>query len=376
MVINPYRSLFHPIDNYFLAHSVGCLAFVSQQENEAFYRSWGQDASEAWPFWLNYLESFRKELGALLNASPESFCPQSNVSSALCKVIQSLPETVAAKKIVMTSLDFPSAVFAVSHAHQPTREVAVIQDKNKLITLADWEQALTDEAAVAFITHVTYENNLQQPVQEIIQLCQQRGILTIIDIAQSVGITSIDLDRLQADFVVGTCVKWLCGGPGAGFLYVNPKRVREWSPKDVGWFSHQDPFEFRYDHFEYAHTAQRFFGGTPSILPFVNASASLKLFNNIGIASVISHNRALIDEFIANFYYKEKLFRYTNPACEFGGTIAIELPQAAHVLPTLREKNIAVDARGDFLRLSPHLYTSSYEVMYACEVLNTLITTL
>lgn len=368
-----YEMLFKKIDNYFLSHSVGCMPIAITDEINTFYDTWGRVASNAWPDWLTYIERFKREIATLLHAEPEGFCPQVNVSSALCKIIMSLEKIIKNKKIVMTSLDFPSAVFSITQSKPHSSEIVLISDHDKIITLADWEKQLTPDVAVAFISHVFYENNLQQNIKDIVNLCKERGIISIIDIAQSAGITDIPLKTIQPDFVVGSCIKWLCGGPGAGFLYVNPKRVIECTPKDVGWFSHKHPFEFNYENFEYAENAMRYFGGTPSVLPFINAYTSIKVLNQIGIHNIIRHNRDLINQFIDGFKYKNKIFRYAHRESDFAGTISIEINNAPDLVNTLKENRIAVDARDRYLRLSPHLYTTPEEVSFAYEILNSVI---
>ena len=57
---------------------------------------------------------------------------------------------------------------------------------------------------------------------QLLPLLRERGALSIVDIAQSAGVIPIDLDAWAADFVIGSSVKWLCGGPGAGYLWANP----------------------------------------------------------------------------------------------------------------------------------------------------------
>ena len=111
----------------------------------------------------------------------------------------------------------------------------------------------------------------------------------------------------------------------------------------------------------------------PDRPPFVNAYASLTLFNEIGVSRIVDHNRTLIDKFTDLFRTKDRLFRYSHPSHIFAGTLAIQLPQAADVVSLLRERNIAVDARGDFLRISPHIYNTVDEMILVAGVLNTII---
>src|SRR5258707_405115 len=103
---------------------------------------------------------------------------------------------------------------------------------------------------------------------------------------------------LGADVVLGSCVRWLCGGRVAGFWWLGPGLMRQLKPVDVGWFSHADPFEMDIHSFRYADDARRFWGGTPSVAPYAIATAGLELLGAVGIEAVLAHNRALIDAFL------------------------------------------------------------------------------
>ena len=68
-----------------------------------------------------------------------------------------------------------------------------------------------------------------------------KGILSLVDIAQSAGILPISLADWQADFVLGSCVKWIGGGPGAAFIWVNPEIIDRCSPKMSAGFPMKTP---------------------------------------------------------------------------------------------------------------------------------------
>jgi kynureninase len=152
-----------------------------------------------------------------------------------------------------------------------------------------------------------------------------------VDVAQSAGIVPIDVAAWDADFIVGSCVKFLCGGPGAGFLWVNDRVLGECRPLDVGWFSHADPFEFDIHQFRYADSALRFWGGTPAILPYTVAANSLETLIEIGIGRVRAHSLELTQTII-NSVSRKNLYTPARPARR-GGTVVLDFgerqPEAA-----------------------------------------------
>src|SRR2546430_8062374 len=72
----------------------------------------------------------------------------------------------------------------------------------------------------------------------------EAGALVVLDAYQSVGTVPLDVTALGVDFAVGGSVKWLCGGPGAAWLYVRPDLQERLEPALVGWQGHARPFGF------------------------------------------------------------------------------------------------------------------------------------
>lgn len=162
-----------------------------------------------------------------------------------------------------------------------------------------WAEQLSPDVGLVLLTHVHSNTRVQIPVKDIAAVARQQGVVTVVDTAQSHGIVPIDLRDWPVDFVVGSSVKWLCGGPGACFLWANPDILERTQPTDVGWFSHEAPFEFDIHNFRFAGDALRFWGGTPSILPFVALAHSIGVINSIGVNAVRAHNLKLSDRIMA-----------------------------------------------------------------------------
>ena len=185
--------------------------------------------------------------------------------------------------------------------------------------------------------------------------------MTVVDVAQSAGVVPIDVNVWNADFVVGSCVKFLCGGPGAGFLWVNDRVLTECQPTDVGWFSHADPFEFDIHHFRYADSALRFWGGTPAVLPYTVAANSLETINQIGIERIRAHSleltQAIIDKVPRKYLFSP------SRASRRGGTVVLDFGERqSAVTDALAAAGVHFDSRHTGMRLSPHIYTSRDEI--------------
>jgi selenocysteine lyase/cysteine desulfurase len=183
--------------------------------------------------------------------------------------------------------------FVLNQAQRAGFQLRCIPTDSDPLDLQVWDDRLDSSCACVLVTHVQSNTSVKVDVAGICALARKSGVMPIVDIAQSVGVTEIDLSQWDADFVLGSCVKWLCGGPGAGFLWANPEIIDRCQPTDVGWFSHADPFEFDIHDFRYAKGVLRFWGGTPSVIPYVVAANSIKLIAQIGVDQVRRHNLAL-----------------------------------------------------------------------------------
>jgi len=352
-----------PEGTYLLSHSVGCLPRAAREAADQFFELWEAQGGEAWDGWLASIGGFQKSLAALLNGEAAEFCPQPNISSALSKILSSLPRRRGKSKILLSELDFPSAGFALSQAERAGYTVEFIPADGDTSSLECWQRHLTPDTQLVLVTHVLYGNSRLNPVAEIISLAQRHEVFTLVDVAQSAGVVPIDLRAWNADFVVGSAVKWLCGGPGAGFLWANPAGVERFEPTDVGWFSHEDPFEFSIQSFRYAADARRFWGGTPSVLPYVIARASIDLVNSIGVARVREHNQALTERLVRAALERGLTLRTPQDPARRGGTVCVAFPYPQRVYERLKEERIFVDVRPAYgVRFSPHIYNDAEEI--------------
>jgi selenocysteine lyase/cysteine desulfurase len=238
---------------------------------------------------------------------------------------------------------------------------------NGEVPLESWLSAIGEDTALVHVTHVFSENSRQQPVAEIAAHCRRVGALCVVDIAQSVGVVPINLADWQADFVTGSCLKWLCGGPGAGFLWVSPRIVDSLAPQDVGWFSHEAPFEFDISRFEYRGGALRFWGGTPSVLPFAIAAKSISMLLEIGVAEIRRINLAHTGRLIEAAESLHIPISTPRQIAERGGTIALKFADGESAARHLQGQGIRCDARPrSGVRLSPHVYVSEPEIAKVC----------
>lgn len=361
-----YRALFMPCNQiYLLNHSVGRPPLSTERAwKAAFIEPWQNHGDAVWPRWLEAIADFKAALAALLNDSADNFSPQTNLSSALTKIIQSLPLLSPRDTIVYSEEDFPSIAFVLQQTQRLGYKLHAISASADTTELTTWDAAITSRTAFVLVTHVQSNSGCQVPVAGITALVRERGAVSIVDVAQSVGVIPINLNHWSADFVIGSCVKWLCGGPGAGFLWVRPELLPRCRPLDVGWFSHRNPFEFEIHNFEYSETADRFWGGTPSVQPFVVATNSLNTMRDVGIEKIRHHNLTLTEQLITAI--PETWLRSPRQPDKRGATVVVNAGENnAAIESALKDAGVLFDTRPSGFRLSPHIYNDSDDIAAA-----------
>lgn len=365
MLTEKYQAEFIiPSGLYLQSHSVG-LSLANNQKvlADAFFQPWFNpvDGSQPWACWLMGVERFSSALARLFNRPAHEFCPQANVSSALTKLLQALPQLKSKRPVVLLAeQDFPSIGFVLKKALGERCQLRFIPADEDLTDADVWNQFLSLDTDLAIVTHGYSNSGMLVPLRNVVGLARSRGILTVLDVAQTAGIRKIDLDDLQPDFVIGSCIKWLCGGPGAGFLWLHSDHLYACEPADVGWFSHQTPFEFDIHHFNYADSALRFLGGTPNVAPLVLAANSINHLVDIGVERVEQHNQVALDQ-LSDALGGEVVSPRSRD--KRTGTLVLDYGhRQANVVQMLQQGKVHFDQRAQGMRLSPHLYNTSAEL--------------
>ena len=145
--------------------------------------------------------------------------------------------------------------------------------------------AIDAETAIVNISHVLFKSAYIHDVAAIAEKARSVGALTVIDGYQSVGTIPVDVRALGVDVYIGGCLKWLCGGPGAAFVWIDPEIRDQLRPGLTGWMAHEHPFAFE-PRLDRRNDAWRFLHGTPSIPSLYAARPGLEIINRIGIAAI------------------------------------------------------------------------------------------
>lgn len=356
------RDQFHlPRKHYFLSHSVGAQPKTYDGAvAKAYAAPWRTEGFSVWGPWFDALDRFREGLAPIIGARPDDICPQNNVSSGVAKILFSLPERARRRKIVLTEDDFPTIGFALAQAQRMGYELVFLHGGERLADPDAWAPAFHDDVQLVMATHVFSNSSVMTPVREIAARARERGVFSILDIAQAAGAVPIKLKEWRPDFAVGTSLKYLCGGTGAAYLWADPDTAERCAPVDVGWFSHEQPFEFDIRHFEYAKGAARYLGGTPSIAPFAGTSAGQEILNTHGVDRIYAHTQSLLSR-LFEALPKSSLMSTTCKGARGAGAL-IKVRDYDAAAEALAKAGIAHDTRKGAVRVSVHLYNDEDDI--------------
>jgi kynureninase len=363
MELTAYRERF-PIlrdTTYLINHSLGAMPAAAEERLAEFAGAWRERGIRAWgEGWWEMPLTVGDQIGRIIGAPPGSTVMHQNVAIAEAIVLSCFrPIDPGRNRVVYEEGNFPSVRYL--YQAQPELEVVVVPNDEAIV------EAIDDRTLLVPITHVLFKTAEIQDVTTIVQRAHEVGAHVVLDAYQSTGIVPLDVTALNLDFAVGGSVKWLCGGPGNGWLYVRPDLADVLQPTLVGWQAHARPFGFEPE-LEYAEGSARFLTGTPNVPALYAATAGYDLIEEIGVERIrensLRQTQLLID------LCDDAGFDVGSPRdpTRRGGTVTVRTPEFEAVHKELAERQILCDFRPDVgLRLGPHYYNTDDELRYAVE---------
>jgi kynureninase len=333
-----------------LSHSVGCLPRASRARlNSDLLDPWALEGADGWGAWLSAIDEFRGGVAGLIGAEVAEVCPQPSVSAALTAILSGLKREPGRDVLLASAHAFATVGFAMRQLGALGFRLELIPEDRNPIDLQSWADAIGPHVAAVVPMHVHSNSGLVSPLAEIARLARAAGAISVVDACQAVGILPVQPHIWGVDALVGSSVKWLCGGPGAGFLWVRRDLIGAFVPINVGWFSHENPFEFDIRNFRYAEDARRFWGGTPAPAPCVLAASGIETIAAIGLPAILAANRLLID-------HMSDAADVQLDMRDRGGTLCLTCDDVDGAEAALRTIDCRFDRRRDILRLSFHIW--------------------
>ena len=359
---------------HLLSHSLGPVPRATRASLLAYYDAWEQHTSEdAWAAsWWEMSAAVGDRIAAILGGEAGSVQVQPNASVALSSVLSCFDFTSTKRnKIVAGALDFPSMRYILD-AQTPigARVETVPSDDGIAIPTERIVEAIDNATALVALSHVSFRSSHRVEVEPIIDQARRHGALVLLDVYQSAGAMELKAREWQVDFLIGGTIKWLCGGPACGYLYVRPELRGSLQPRLTGWVAHAAPFDFAPAPMRYDNSVRRFAQGTPGIPALYSALPGLQIVEDVGVKTIRGESERRTEwmiDFALEHGWKVNSPRNVNRR---GGSIMIYVEDGPAMVARLAERKVFVDCRpGVGLRMSPHFFNTDEEVREALAIL-------
>ena len=364
---------------YMLYHSIGQYpgkGAAMASALAAFAEAWASIEGRQWDHAFAMIGRYVARWRGLIGAAEGTVTPTENVTAAVSAIVNGLPENYLRGRAVLVAEDcFPSNHFLLAGLAErlgftlrtvPLRQGAAwVEDED---VIAGW----TPDVGLALLTWVSSVSSHRCDLGALVAHGRRMGSLIGVDITQAAGLLAFDVKAPAIDFAVSTSLKWTCGAPGAGMLYVAPALIPQCQPRLRGWFSQPDPFSWDITRFSYAPDIRRFDHGTPGVMACAATVPALDWHAGQDHEAMRAHNRNLCAQLQAGVLAAGlSLASPTDPEAR-GGSIMVRLDDAAAVAATLARlaaAHVQADGRGRVLRLSPGVLTGPEGIARALDVL-------
>jgi kynureninase len=363
--------------NYLINNSLGAMPAAARASVQEFLDGWDTRGVRSWgDGWWVLQEQVGDRIASILGVSPGTVSMHQNIAVALEMILSCFRFDGDRNKIVYADRNFPSDQYIyearAAHGAQlvrvPVAADGISTDVQQVVDTID------DKTLIVAVDHVMFRSAAILDPQPIIAKARQVGAFVILDTFHSVGILPLQLAAWGVHAAVGGALKWLSGGPGNCFLYVDPDETRRLVPSFTGWAAHKQPFLFSPKGQDYRDDGGRFATGTPNVPALFAGRCGIDLVAEIGLEAIRSKSQKMTGVLIelaqqAGFGVKSPL-----QADRRGGHVALDVTHGYAVCQALSAREIVVDFRPDAgLRVAPHYFNTEKEVRTCVEAIEEIL---
>ncbi|MGA8154490.1 MAG: aminotransferase class V-fold PLP-dependent enzyme [Terriglobales bacterium] len=373
-----YRAEFPILERttYLISNSLGAMPRAVYEAMKGYADTWASRGIRAWEErWWMLAAEVGEEIGALMNAPKGSVSTHQNVTTCQAVVASCFDFSGKRNKIVYTDMNFPSVMyFWQAQQSRGARVHMVKTDDGITVPTERLLDAIDETTLLVPVSHVIFRSAYINHAQAIIEKAHKVGAHVVLDVFQSLGTVPVDVQALNVDFACGGVLKWLCGGPGVGYLYVRPDLGKMLEPKFTGWFAHQNPFGFEVGPMRYTEPPFRFMNGTSHIPALEAARPGIKIIGEVGIPRIREKSKKQTARLIQ--LADQHGWRVNTPRDpeQRGGTVSIDMLDSQEVCRELSKREILVDWRPKAgVRMSPHFYNTDEELETAAAAVEEIL---
>jgi kynureninase len=361
---------------YMISHSLGAMPRGAADAVREFTDTWATRGIRAWEEgWWDMPVTVGNLIGSIIGAGEGEVVMHQNVSICQSIVTSCFDWRGRRNKLVTDGLNFPSNDYIYhSLERQGARIHTVASPDGMTLPTELMLAAIDEETCLVSVSHVAFRSSWVQDLAAITKRAHEVGAMVVADLYQSAGILPVDVRALNLDFATGGSVKWLCGGPGAGYLYVRRDLWPQLEPGATGWMAHREPFAFAGGAIDYAPDAFRFLNGTPNVPAMYAARSGYEIVNRIGVEAIRAKSlrqTQLLMDLADEAGFPVRTCR--TPELR-GGVVIADVPNGKEVTRELARREVLVDYRPQAgIRIAPHFYTLDEEIHRTVEEIKSIV---
>ena len=361
---------------YMISHSLGAMPERARVRVREYTDAWAERGIRAWEEgWWEMPITVGNLVGRIIGAGEGDVAMQQNVSVCQWVVASCFDWRARRNKLVTDALNFPSNNYIYhSLERSGARVVTAASPDGMTLPVERILELIDEETALVSVSHVAFRSSYLQDLAAITQRAHAVGAMIVADLYQSAGAVPVDVRELAVDFATGGSVKWLCGGPGAGYLYVRRDLRDQLQPAATGWMAHEEPFAFAGGPMRYSRDSFRFLNGTPNVPGMYAARTGYEIIDEVGVPAIreksVRQTTRLIE--LAD----EAGFRINTcrDPRQRGGVVVIDVPNGYAVTQELARREILVDYRPQAgIRVAPHFYTTDEEIEHTVAEIRAIV---
>lgn len=355
---------------YMISHSLGAMPRRTADALQQFANTWATRGIRAWEEgWWDMPVTTGDLIATLIGAGKSEVVMHQNVSICQWIVTSCFNWSGPRNKLVTDGLNFPSNDYIYyGLERQGARIVSVSSPDGMTLPLELLLDAIDEQTQLVSVSHVAFRSSYVQDLAAITKRAHEVGAMVVADLYQSAGCLPVDVRALNLDFATGGSVKWLCGGPGAGYLYVRRDLWDKLQPAATGWAAHREPFAFAPAPMDFAPDAMRFLSGTPNVPALYSARGGYEIINEIGVEAIRAKSLRQTQFLMDLADEADFPVRTCREPDRRGGVVILDIPWGKEVTKELARREILVDYRpGAGIRIAPHFYTTDEEILHTVE---------
>jgi kynureninase len=349
---------------YMISNSLGAMPRAVYDKVHEYAEAWATRGVRAWAEgWWELPVTVGDQVGRIIGAETGAVTMHQNVTLGSAIILSALDFSGRRNKVVMTDMDFHSVLYLHQKFLPRDARLVIVESEDGIsVPLEKLLVAIDEETLLVATSHVLFKTAHIQDVAVIVARAHQVDALAAIDGYQAVGTVPVEVKALGVDFYLGGCVKWLCGGPGGGYLYVRPNLAAQLAPRITGWMAHPHPFAFETE-MEYADGPFRFLNGTPAVPALHAVQPGLGIIAEVGVEAIRAKSIRQTARLIELAHERGFRVSASSDPERRGGTVAIDVPYGYEVSRELIRREFIVDYRPKAgIRVSPHFYSTDGEI--------------